>query len=250
MAEMVNFANWMGENVVRLANNANVGTYNCGEHTTGHVRFLSQPLEGDIVTITVGSLTTRFEFDTDTVLSSTEHVAVTIGANLTTTVTNFVAAIGRSIGLVLAAFQSATQTGVADVIVTHDDTALAFLESTAGARIATQSNGETREGAAVYLYAVRRTVTAEDIARGIVRFHTPFSSVINYLYNMTSSATLGTAVPYAGTISENGGVLEFTSSVLAIGNVIRFWALGALGDKEDQDDTNPGALTKSGDFLP
>lgn len=247
-AEMQNFAYWVGENVNRLANDVNVGTYYCGGHTTGHIRFLSQPVDGDVVTITVGSLATRFQFDTGGVVAG-DNVLVTIGATTAATVTNFIAKIGSSIGLVLAAFQ-ATDTNVADVIAKFDDTTLSFLENTGGRRFAVQSNGETQKGQAVYLYSVRRTITAEDVARARVRFNCAFSAIINYVYNMTSSSTLQTAIVYSGTVAENGGVLEFTIDSLVAGNMIRLWVIGTLGDTETQDATNPGAVTKSGDFLP
>ena len=247
--ETLNFIYWVGENINRLANNTNIGVYHGGGHTTGHIRFLSQAIEGDVVTITVGSVVTSFEFDTDSILSG-NNVGVTIGATLAATVTNFVEKIGSSIGLFISAFQHATETGVVDCIAKFDATSISFLENTGGARIALQSNGETQVGQAVYLYTVRRTITAEDLARGRIRFNTSFTSIINYVYNITSSATLGTAVLYAGTIAENGGALEFTASVLAVGNVMRLWAFGLLGDKESTDDTNPGALTNSGDFIP
>lgn len=251
LAALVNFGSWVGENMNRVANNTNVGMFYCDGRTTGHVRLLTQPLEGDVITITVGTIATRFEFDTDSIVAG-GNIAVTIGATVAATAANLVAKIGSSIGLILSAFQNATDTNVVDMIAKLENASIiSLLESTGGVRFALQLNKEAQQGQVLYLYTVRRVVSAEDVSRGRIQFNTSFSALINYVYNMTVSATLATAITtYAGTITENGGVLEFTTSVLVAGNVIRLWVVGTLGDKENTDSSYPAAITKSSTYIP
>jgi hypothetical protein len=101
-----------------------------------------------------------------------------------------------------------------------------------GGRIVTQDNREELPPAEYVLLMRRRTISPEDTARGLIRFDTGCTKIVEGFASLYRSATDQSPEPFGGTVSYQAGVLELTQSTggaatqFAAGNVMHLFLLG------------------------
>jgi hypothetical protein len=125
--------------------------------------------------------------------------------------------------------QATADTATVDVCHLVPGAALT-LTASAGARLVVQNNQEQLPQGAYALYVLRRTVTAEDVARGSVRIQTGWSTLLNGFARLYTSASDQAPDPYNGQATITGGVLSLEqgsgSGTWGAGNVIELTLFG------------------------
>lgn len=212
----------------KYARPLSVGMFDPGRQATGHIRVAVLPNDADTVTVTVAGVATVYEFDNNASVGA-GNVAVTIGGTAAITATNLANAIKLNQAGRIAAAAHGTDTSVVDVRVLSAGATLALAESTAGARVVAQDNGEELSPAVLLAYAGSRTLTAEDVTRGRVRFDTGFASVRLWQAIIRESSASLFATSWNGAATLSGGVIELDNSGSedwAAANVIEVLAHG------------------------
>ena len=152
-----------------------------GDTATAHARLLALPQPGDTLRVEGSGALDRtgsfvpgcdvtYEFTTGPPVSA-GHVPVLIGATPAETATTLAAIITRTTTLPVVAAAHSIDTTTVDVCHTIPGAPLT-LSSSAGGRCVTQSNNEQLPIDCYVLILRRRTITAEDVARGSIRFDT------------------------------------------------------------------------------
>jgi hypothetical protein len=203
-----------------------------GRLATGHVRVGTNAQDGDTVTVTVGPVTIEgmsyppssvvYEFDNNAAVTA-GRILVTIGGTAALSATALAAAIAANQGAALTAAAHATNTTVVD-IASRAPGAAFTLATASGGRLIVQDNADELLQQALVLWGIRRTVTAEDVARTRIVLNTGLVTVISYSIRLALSAADSTPVAYNGTITATGGVIELTlgtaGGVFAAGNIL------------------------------
>jgi hypothetical protein len=244
LAEMNMLSRYSPENrAINLGQRlSDASTLQCfGDSATSHARIATNPLAGDTVSLLAGSGLDRtgvfdvgsqatYEFTTipDTV-QTPGNVPVLIGATPTESATNLTAAMQRTTKNAVVCEQHAVDTTVVDVC--HNDPGCTLTLSTvSGGRILTQNNNE-QLALDQYVFIIRRrTLTAEDVARGRIRFDTGWSQIVEGFASLYRSPQDQTPENYNGTISMVVGVLELTQGTgtgqWSAGSVLQMTLLG------------------------
>lgn len=209
-----------------------------GRVATAHARFTANANDTDTVTVTAGTVTvggltvpgsTRvYEFESTGGVTA-GRVLVTIGGTAALTATALATAIRATQGVSVTAVAHAVNTSVVDVAHRAQGGTLT-LATASGGRIVVQNNGGQLAPTAQALYSVRRTITAEDVARTRVRVNTGLAALDSFTYRVVVSAADNTPLAYNGAATATGGVLEFTlgsaGGILATGNILELTAYG------------------------
>jgi len=209
-----------------------------GRLATGHFRVGTNAQDGDTVTVTVGPIIIEgityppssvvYEFDNNAAVTA-GRILVTIGGTAALSATALAAAIAASQGGALTAVAHATNTTVVDIASRAPGAALT-LASTSGGRVLVQDNADELLQQAVVVWAIRRTVTAEDVTRTRIVLATGLVTVLSYTLRLVLSAADNTTVAYNGTVTVTGGVIELTlgtaGGVFAAGNILEATVYG------------------------
>jgi hypothetical protein len=207
-----------------------------GRPATGHVRVATNPNDTDTLTITAVETLPNGATRSSSKIYEIEvtggvtagHVAVTKGGTAALTATALAAAILATQGHLLAAVAHATDTTVVDLRLRTPGARLT-LATSSGGRLVVQDNAEELLPGELQLYAVRRTVTAEDDTRDRVRIDTGLATIVSYTLRISTSATNNTELAWDGATTVTGGVIELDntgSTDLAANNIIALVAVG------------------------
>jgi len=211
-----------------------------GRVATGHIRVGTNAVDTDTVTIAasgatrdgvfVPGSTVTYEFETTGGVTA-GNIQVTPGGTAALTATALAAAVGSAQGGVVRAVAHATNTTVVDVAHQVPGGTLTITTSSGG-RLLVQSNAEGLAKGEVQLYTLRRTVTAEDVTRGRIRLDTGLTTLLSTSLRLLTSATDQTVIPYNGTLSTTGGVVELpqgtAGGVFAANHILDVTAFGTV----------------------
>lgn len=211
-----------------------------GRIATSHIRVGTNANDADTVTIAAGAATKDgtffpgrtavYEMDNNAA-SAAGNTRVTIGGTAALTATALAAAINATQGRYVRAATHATDTTVVDVAHLVQGGTL-VVTTASGGRMLVQDNAGTLAKGEQAIYWRRRVITAEDVARTRVRVDTGFTSIDTFTARLMVSATDMTAVPYNGTITATGGVLEFTlgsaGGILVAGHILEVLIFGLI----------------------
>jgi hypothetical protein len=180
-------ANWAVDIGQHLANG---GTLQCpGDTATSHCRLAANPLAGDTLTLVAGGAYGRdglwapggcatYEF-TATGQASPGNVPVLIGATPGDTASNLAAAMqAPAMRAVVSAEAHPLDAAVVDITHNTFGASLA-VSSVSGGRIVTQDNREELPPSEYVFIIRRRTLTNEDVLRGLIRFDTGWSRLVD-----------------------------------------------------------------------
>jgi hypothetical protein len=219
---------------------ADAGTLQCpGDTATSHVRLAATPQPGDLVALIASGATGRdgrwaagsnatYEF-TATGQASPGNVPVLIGSTAMQTASNLAAAMQAPTMRPVVTAEAHPLDAAVDV--THNTYGAALrLSSVSGGRLVTQDNREELAPAEFVFILRRRTITAEDVARGRLRFDTGWSQIIEGFASLYRSSTDQTPENFNGTITTTAGVLELTqgtgTGTWSAGSVLQLQLLG------------------------
>jgi hypothetical protein len=210
-----------------------------GRPGTGHLRLTATPLAGDTVTVIavlaeVDAQVMRgdgatFVFTSTPLAVAPPQVGVLLGPDAATSAGNLAQVMTGRLSAVLTAARHAQDTTVVDIAHLTPGGQL-VLQATAPTRLVIQNNGEQLPKDHYHLYILRRTVTAEDVARGRIRINTGLSQLLNAFASLYTDAQDQLPNPYNGVYTFTGGVLEFGqgsgNGQFVLGNVIELTAFG------------------------
>jgi hypothetical protein len=210
-----------------------------GRIATAHVRLVSLPTEGDTIAVTLGAGARRgapsppgsvlCEFDADGSVQA-GAVPVLLGPTPDATALALARALTVQLGRVLTAAVHPLDTAVIDVAARTPGASLALTTTAPAARVVVQNNGNDMDDQPRVLWMLTRTVSDEDIVRGLVRMDTGLRSLSALLVTTYAGANDTTSKPYNGTSTLTGGVLEATigtaAGALVAGNILQLVILG------------------------
>lgn len=179
-----------------------------GRCATGHIRVAVNAIDTDTVTITVNAVPVIYEFDNNATITP-GNIAVTLGGGAAASATNLRAAIVANQGAILASAVHTVDTTDIDLRVIAAGQAFALAESTAAARLVVQDNGEELAATSRVVYAINRTVTAEDVLRDRIVVRTPLTNIRAWIARFRTAANNFTDIAYNGTVTITGGTIEF-----------------------------------------
>jgi hypothetical protein len=212
-----------------------------GDSATSHVRLVAQPLAGDTIRVEAHGAMNRLgvwevgcdvtlEFTTTGAVTTPGNIPVLLGASLAESAQALALAITRSTIQAVVAEAHALDLGVTDVCHSTPGASLLLSSPAPASRIAIQNNQEGLPLDSYVLIIRRRTITAEDVARGRLRFDTGWSTIVEGFASIYTSSTDQTANPYNGTKTFNAGVLELGqgtgSGAFSAGNILQIILLG------------------------
>jgi len=222
----------------RLADASTLQFY--GDSATAHVRLAALPLAGDTLTLLAGSAVDRlglwdqgcsatYEFTTSGTVAA-GNVPVLIGATPAATATALAAAMQGTTTNAVVAEAHPVDTTTVDLTHNTPGAVLTLATTAPAARIVAQNNSEQLP-LGEYVFIIRkRTITAEDVARGRIRFDTGWSQIVEGFASLYRSSTDQTPENYNGTTTMTAGVLELTQGTAAgtwaAGSVIQMILLG------------------------
>ena len=210
-----------------------------GDTATSHVRLAATPLPGDLVVLVAGGVTgadglwspgsnATYEFtSTGTVVAG--NVPVLIGSTAMQSASNLAAAMQAPTMRPVVTAEAHPLDAVVDV--THNTYGASLsLSSVSGGRLVTQDNREELAPAEFVFILRRRTITAEDVARGRLRFDTGWTSIVEGFASLYRFYQNQTPENYNGTISMVQGVLELTqgtgTGTWSAGSILQIQLLG------------------------
>jgi hypothetical protein len=221
----------------RLANAGTLQTI--GRLATGHIRLATNPNDADTVTILAagavqdgvflpGSQAT-YEFEVSGGVQP-GNILVPRGATAALSAQALATAIQGGHANCTAALHP-TDAAVVDVAQQVQGAALT-LSTTGGPRVVVQANNEGLPKGEYQLYLLRRTVTAEDVARLRIRINTGLSAVLTLVVRLFLSATDLTPDNYNAAPQITGGIIELpqgtASGIFNANNIVELLVFGTL----------------------
>ena len=219
---------------------SDASTLQCmGDTATGHIRLVSNVQIGDSIAVFAGAACNRqavfipgsditYEFSS-TGSVTPGNLPVLLGATSAQSAINLAEIIARTQCTVVRAEAHPVDTNVVDIVHIVPGGVLT-LTAQAANRIAVQSNNEGLAPADFVMIMRKRTISAEDVARGRIRFDTGWSKIVEGFASLYRSSTDQTAENFNGVVTYDSGKLELaqgtgTGQFLA-GNVMHLMLLG------------------------
>jgi hypothetical protein len=212
-----------------------------GDSATSHARLVTQPQAGDTVRVEAHGAMNRLgvwdvgcdvtlEFTMTGAVTTPGNIPVLLGASLAQTAQALALVITRSTVQAVVAEAHAIDLGVVDITHNTPGAALLLSSPAPASRIVLQNN---QEGLPLDCYVMiirKRTITAEDVQRGRIRFDTGWTKIVEGFASLYASSSDQSPNNYTGQISYTGGVLELSqgtgSGQFLSGNVMHLYLLG------------------------